>query len=300
MFRIVRRKEMAGGKIILNEIKAPIIAQKAEAGQFVILKANDTGERIPLTMAGFDANRGTITIIYSVAGRSTLLFRQLQVGDSFQNITGPLGRPTQLNKVSTAICVGGGTGVAVLYPIVKRLKQMGSRVICILGARSKELLILEDEMNAVSDELLICTDDGTRGRSALVTELLEEVLRTERPGIAVAIGPVPMMKRVSDITRPLEIKTLVSLNPIMIDGTGMCGSCRVEVDGKVKFACVDGPEFDGHKVDFDQLIQRLQAYSEEERQSLHAHWGAEIHRCKMDEIKVADLAAMQVEEIKAE
>jgi ferredoxin--NADP+ reductase len=158
-------------------IKAPIIAQKAEAGQFVILKANDTGERIPLTMADFDANRGTITVIYSVAGRSTLLFSQLQVGDLFQNITGPLGRPTQLNKVSTAICVGGGIGVAVLYPIVKSLKQMGSRVICILGARSKELLIMEEEMNAVSDELLICTDDCSRGRSALVTELLEVLSR---------------------------------------------------------------------------------------------------------------------------
>jgi ferredoxin--NADP+ reductase len=192
--------------------------------------------------------------------------------------------------VGTAICVGGGTGVAVLYPIARKLKSLGSRVVSIIGARSEDLIILQEEMNAVSDELLICTDNGSFGRNALVTDLLEEVLKRETPGIVVAIGPVPMMKRVSEITRPRNIKTIVSLNPIMIDGTGMCGSCRVEVEGVMLLACVDGPEFDGHKVNFDLLMQRLQAYREEEQLALDAHGVKEVHRCRMgEEIKAKDL-----------
>jgi len=290
MFKIVRRKEMARGNIILNEIEAPIIARKAQPGQFVILKANETGERIPMTMVDSSPEKGTITIQFAVVGRSTILFSELQEGDCYQNVVGPLGRPTQLEKVGTAICIGGGTGVAVLYPIAKKLKQLGNRVISIIGARSEELIILREEMDAVSDELQICTDNGSFGRNALVTELLEEVLKKETPGVVVAIGPVSMMKRVCDITRPINIKTIVSLNPIMIDGTGMCGSCRVEVGGMVKFACVDGPEFDGHEVDFDQLTDRLQAFRDEERQAMNAHVGSQVHRCRMEEeMAVKDL-----------
>jgi len=276
MFEIVRREEMAKGTVILNEIEAPRIARKAEPGQFVILKANETGERIPLTMAGTDPERGTITVIYMVVGRSTALFRELRVGEGYQDVIGPLGRPAHLERVGTVVCVGGGTGVAVLYPITRGLKLLGNRVISIIGARTKDLLILEDEMKAISDELHVCTDDGSYGHHGFVTDVLKTVLEEETVGLAVAAGPVLMMKFVSEITRPYNVKTLVSLNPIMIDGTGMCGSCRVSVDGKNKFACVDGPGFDGHKVNFDQLMQRLQAYRQEEIQSLEAH------RCRLE------------------
>lgn len=276
MFEIVRREEMAKGTVILNEIEAPRIARKAEPGQFVILKANETGERIPLTMAGTDPERGTITVIYMVVGRSTALFRELRVGEGYQDMIGPLGRPAHLERVGTVVCVGGGTGVAVLYPITRGLKQLGNRVISIIGARTKDLLILDDEMKAISDELHVCTDDGSYGHHGFVTDVLKTVLEEETVGLAVAVGPVLMMKFVSEITRPYNVKTLVSLNPIMIDGTGMCGGCRVSVGGENKFACIDGPEFDGHKVDFDQLMQRLQAYRQEEIQSLEAH------RCRLE------------------
>jgi ferredoxin--NADP+ reductase len=284
MFRITKRKEMADGAIILNEIEAPKIAKKAQPGQFVILRANDTGERIPLTLADFDPLRGTITVIYSVAGRSTALFSELQEGESYLDVVGPLGRPSHLEKVGTVVCIGGGAGIAVVYPLARGLKQLGNRVIGILGARSAERLILEEEMKAVSDELLVCTDDGSYGRNALVTDLLIEVLEREKPGLVIGIGPVPMMKRICEITRPYGIKTRVSLNPIMIDGTGMCGSCRVVVGGETKFACIDGPEFDGHEVDFDGLMQRLQSCKREEQESLEAHRSLKIHRCNMESL----------------
>jgi ferredoxin--NADP+ reductase len=271
MYRIVRRREMAGGEIILNEIEAPKIARIAQPGQFVILRANESGERIPMTMADINAEKGTITIIFHVVGRSTALFKTLQEGDYYLNVAGPLGQPTVVGKVGTAICVGGGTGLAVLYPIAKKLKGLGNRVVSIMGARTKDLVILLEEMANVSDVLMICTDDGSLRRKALVTDLLEEALQSETPGLVVAIGPVSMMKLVSDITRPLQIKTIVSLNPIMIDGTGMCGSCRVEVGGKTKLACVDGPEFDGHQVNYELLMERLSAFQEEEREALQAH-----------------------------
>ncbi len=286
--------------MVLNEIEAPIIARVAQPGQFVILRANEKGERVPMTIADTDPENGTITVIFSVAGRSTALFKTLKVGDSYQNVVGPLGRPTEVGKVGTAICVGGGTGVAVLYPIAKKLKSLGNRVVSIIGARTEEFIILREEMDAVSDELLICTDNGSFGRNALVTDLLVEVLKKETPGIVVAIGPVPMMKRVSEITRPLNIKTIVSLNPIMIDGTGMCGSCRVEVDGEMLLACVDGPEFDGHKVNFDLLMQRLRAYRDEEEQALEAHGVKEVHRCRMEEeIKIKDIENGHLAEVNA-
>ncbi|MGC9514851.1 sulfide/dihydroorotate dehydrogenase-like FAD/NAD-binding protein [Methanocrinis sp.] len=276
MYEIVKREEMAGGTVIQNEIRAPLIARKAKPGQFVILKADERGERIPLTMADADPERGTITVIYKVVGKSTELFKELKVGDSYQDAVGPLGQPSRIEKVGTVACVGGGTGVAVLYPIASGLKRAENRVISIIGARTADRIILEEEMRAISDQLFICTDDGSRGHHGFVTEILKRLLEEESLDLTVAVGPVPMMKFVSDITRPYGVKTVVSLNPIMIDGTGMCGGCRVTVGGEKKFACVDGPEFDGHQVDFDQLMQRLGAYQSEERES------SEAHRCRLD------------------
>ena len=265
MFKIVQRQEMAGGTIVLNEIEAPLIAKKAKPGQFVILKANETGERIPLTMADSDPAKGTITIIYMVVGKSTALFKSLKVGDGYQDVIGPLGKPTHLEKLGKVVCVGGGTGIAVLHPITRGLKEIGNEVVAIIGARSKDILILEDKMRAASNELHVCTDDGSYGHHGFVTDVLKEVLKKGDVKLVVAIGPVPMMKFVSKVTLEFKVPTMVSLNPIMVDGTGMCGGCRVTVGGETKFACVDGPEFDGHKVDFDELMRRLQAYCDDEK-----------------------------------
>jgi ferredoxin/flavodoxin---NADP+ reductase len=264
MFEILKREEMADGTVVLNEISAPLIAKKAKPGQFVILKANETGERVPLTMADTDPKKGTITIIYQVVGKSTNLFKSLQVGGHFQDIIGPLGKPTHIEKLGTVVCVGGGTGVAVMHPITRALKEAGNRVIAIIGARNKDLLILENEMKEASNELYVCTDDGSYGHHGFVTDILKEKLEKEDVKLVVGIGPVPMMKFVCKITDEYKVKTYVSLNAIMVDGTGMCGCCRVSVGGETKFACVDGPEFDGNKVDFDELTQRLRAYTAEE------------------------------------
>lgn len=265
MFKIVKREEMAEGTVILNEIEAPLIARKAKPGQFVILKANEDGERIPLTMADTDPDKGTLTIIYMVVGKSTALFKTLRVGDAFQDVIGPLGKATHLEKLGKVVCVGGGTGVAVLHPITRALKQIGNDVTCIIGARTKDLLILESQMKSASHDLRVCTDDGTYGHHGFVTDVLKDVLEAGDVKLVVGIGPVPMMRAVANLTRPYQVKTMVSLNPIMIDGTGMCGGCRVSVGGETKFACVDGPEFDGHLVNFDELMLRLQAYSEDEK-----------------------------------
>jgi len=265
MFTIVRREEMAGGTVILNEIEAPQIARKARPGQFVILKANEDGERIPLTMAETDPEKGTITIIYMVVGKSTALFRDLKVGDGYQDVIGPLGKATHLEKVGKVVCVGGGTGVAVLHPITRALKDIGNHVVCIIGARTKDLLILEEQMKDASHDLRFCTDDGSYGHHGFVTDVLKEILEQGDVKQVVAIGPVPMMKAVSAITKTYNVPTMVSLNPIMVDGTGMCGGCRVSVGGATKFACVDGPEFDGHQVDYDELMMRLRAYQEDEK-----------------------------------
>ena len=264
MFEIVRREELANGTVVLNEISAPLIAKKARPGQFVILKATETGERIPLTMADTDPTKGTITIIYQVVGKSTALFKSMNVGEKFQDIIGPLGTPTHLEKVGTVACVGGGTGVAVLHPITRGLKELGNRVVAIIGARTKDLLILEEKMKAASHELHVCTDDGSYGHHGFVTDVLKDILEKEDVKLVVGIGPVPMMKFLCKLTQEYKVKTIVSLNPIMVDGTGMCGCCRVTVGGETRFACVDGPEFDGHQVDFDELMQRLNAYKEEE------------------------------------
>ena len=264
MFEILKRREMADGTVVLNEISAPLIAKKAKPGQFVILKANETGERIPLTMAETDPKKGTLTVIYQVVGKSTALFKSLRVGDRFQDVIGPLGQPTHIEKVGTVACVGGGTGTAVMHPITRALKEIGNRVIAIIGSRTKDLLILEEKMKAASSELHVCTDDGSYGHHGFVTDVLKQILEKEDVKLVVAIGPVPMMKFVSKMTAEYKVKTLVSLNSIMVDGTGMCGCCRVSVGGRTQFACVDGPEFDAEEVDFDELMQRLDAYKEEE------------------------------------
>ncbi len=267
MFEILQREEMAQGSVVRNEISAPRIASKAQPGQFVILRANEKGERIPLTMADTNKKRGTITIIYQVVGKSTALFANMQVGERFQDIIGPLGKPTEIENVGTVVCVGGGTGVAVMYPITKAFKEAGNRVVAIIGSRTKDLLIMEEEMKAASTEFHVCTDDGSYGHHGFVTDKLKEVLDSEKVNLAVGIGPVPMMKFVTRMTKEYDVKTMVSLNSIMVDGTGMCGCCRVSIGGETKFTCVDGPEFDGHLVDFEELTTRLQAYTHLEKQA---------------------------------
>jgi ferredoxin--NADP+ reductase len=279
MFEILKREELAGGTVILNEISAPKIAKKARPGQFVILKANETGERIPLTMADTDPKKGVITVIYQVVGKSTALFKTLQVGEKYQDVIGPLGKPTDIEKVGKVVCVGGGTGVAVLHPITRGLKELGNHVIAIIGARTKDLLILEDKMKLASHELHVCTDDGSYGHHGFVTDVLKQILEKEDIKLVVGIGPVPMMKFVSQLTKQYGVKTIVSLNAIMVDGTGMCGCCRVTVGNETKFACVDGPEFDGHLVDFDELAQRLESYKEQEKLAYERFQ----HECKLNQ-----------------
>ncbi len=273
MFEILSKTELAQGTVVANEIRAPKIAAKAKPGQFVILRVNETGERIPLTMADSDPKKGTITIIYQVVGKSTALLKSLNVMDHIQDIAGPLGSPTPIEKKGTIICVGGGTGVAVLHPITRGFKQAGNKVIAIIGARNKDLLIMEDKMRAASDELHICTDDGSYGHHGFVTDVLREQLTKLGQEVkeAVCIGPVPMMKFCCKVTAEFGVPTMVSLNAIMVDGTGMCGCCRVAVGGATKFACVDGPEFDGHQVDFEGLGLRLTAYQKQEREAMEAY-----------------------------
>jgi ferredoxin--NADP+ reductase len=279
MFEILERSEMAQGTVVMNVIRAPKIAAKAQPGQFVILRANETGERIPLTMADTDPAQGTITIIYQVVGKSTALFKTLQVGQGFTDVLGPLGQPTHIEmQEGLVICIGGGTGTAVVHPITKGFKNAGNRVLAIIGARTKDLLIMEDKMTAASSQIKVCTDDGSYGHHGFVSDILKECIDSgQKISTVVAAGPVPMMKALANMTRPHGIQTLVSLNSIMIDGTGMCGGCRVSVGGKNQFTCVDGPEFDGHQVDFDGLMQRLAAYKEQEAESTDQF----SHRCKI-------------------
>lgn len=277
MFRIVSKEELAKGTVYRMKIEAPLIAKKARPGQFVIIRVNETGERIPLTMAQSDPEGGTIDIVFQVVGKTTKLLSTKNVGEEIVDVVGPLGRPTHIEKVGNVICVGGGTGIAVLYPITRALKDAGNYVISIIGARTKDLLIFEDEMKRISDELYVTTDDGTYGEKGFVTQVLKRLLDERKDiSLVVGIGPVPMMKFLSNITREYGVRTIVSLNSIMVDGTGMCGACRVSVGGKTMFTCVDGPEFDGHQVDFDELQKRLCAYLEEERialQRFESIWG---------------------------
>ncbi len=246
-------------------VDAPLIAQRRRPGQFVIVRAEEHSERLPFTIVDADPLAGTITLIFQVMGEGTKLLASLDMGDEIRDIAGPLGMPTELEYVGTAVCVGGGIGVAPLYPIARGLTELSNTVVSVIGARSKDILILEDEMRAVSRELVVTTDDGSYGLHGFVTDALREKLDGGlAPGLVVAIGPVPMMRAVTELTRQYDIPTIVSLNPIMVDGTGMCGGCRVSVAGEKKFACVDGPEFDGHKVDFDELMNRQRMYTREE------------------------------------
>ncbi len=265
MNKIIEKVKLAE-EVYMMKIKAPLIAEERKPGQFVIIQIDtDFGERIPLTIADADKTKGTITIIFQTVGKTTHELAELNQGESIFNILGPLGQPTHIEKFGTVVCVGGGIGVAPLYPIAQGMKNAGNKLIIIIGARNKELLILEDEMRKIADELIICTDDGSYGKKALVTEPLKEIcMKEKKPDLAVAIGPPIMMKFCSETTRPFDVPTFVSLNTIMIDGTGMCGGCRVTVGEETKFVCVDGPEFDGHKVDFDNMMLRLNAYKNHE------------------------------------
>jgi ferredoxin--NADP+ reductase len=251
------------------KVRAPLIAEERKPGQFVIVQVdNEFGERIPLTIADADPREGSITLIFQAVGHTTHKLAEHKVGDTIESVLGPLGRPTHLERFGTVVCVGGGIGVAPLYPIAQGMKQAGNRLIVIMGARKRELVILEKEMRAIADELIVCTDDGSHGLKGVVTGPLKELCgRTPKPDLAVAIGPPIMMKFCAETTRPFGVKTLVSLNTIMVDGTGMCGGCRVTVGGETRFVCVDGPEFDGHQVDFDNMMKRLQSYRKQEQEA---------------------------------
>ena len=275
MSKILLKKPLSKD-VFLMKLYAPLIAEERSAGQFIILQVDDDyGERIPLTIADANIDEGSITIIFQVVGKSTQTLSKLNKGDEIPALVGPLGKPTHIEKFGTVVCVGGGIGVAPLHPIAQALKNAGNKVITIIGARNKDLIILEEEMKAIADEFIVCTDDGSYGRKALVTGPLKEMCeRNPKPDMVIAIGPPIMMKFCSETTRPFGVFTQVSLNTIMVDGTGMCGGCRVNVGKEVKFVCVDGPEFDGHLVDFDNMMLRLNSYKEIER---------EMHSCFLEQ-----------------
>ena len=276
MFKIVRKKEL-NEAVTLMDIEAPFIAKKAKAGQFIIFRIDEKGERVPLTIAGYDREKGTVTIIFQKVGFATKALGALNEGDYIQDFVGPLGKPTEVEGKKNVCVIGGGVGCAIALPSAKAFKEAGAEVTVIVGFRSKDIVILEDEFKAVADHFIMMTDDGSYGRHGLVTEPLKELLEQGANFDEVlAIGPIPMMKFVCKTTEPFGTHTMVSLNPIMIDGTGMCGGCRVTVGGETKFACVDGPEFDGHKVDFAELSNRNSAYRGREAEV------AEKHVCRME------------------
>ncbi|AEG61287.1 sulfide/dihydroorotate dehydrogenase-like FAD/NAD-binding protein [Desulforamulus ruminis] len=267
MYKIMSKRTLSPN-VHEYDILAPRVAKKAKAGQFIILRVDEVGERIPLTIADFDAEKGTITIVFAEAGHSTRKLAQLNAGDAVQDFVGPLGVPSHVEKFGTVVMVAGGVGVAPIYPIAREMKNAGNKVVCIMGARNKDLIFWEERMREVCDEVLLTTDDGSYVRQGFVTDVLKEYIQNEgNPQLVVAIGPLPMMRAIAELTREYEIKTMVSLNSIMVDGTGMCGACRVTVGGETKFVCVDGPEFDGHKVDFAEQLMRSRKYKPEEQQA---------------------------------
>lgn len=271
MGRIITKRKISP-EIISLEIEAPAVAEKARPGQFVILMTDERGERIPLTIADYDLQRGSVRVVSQVVGTTTAKLSRLNEGDELFSFVGPLGKPSDIGRYGTIVIVGGGTGIACIYPIARDLKEAGNRVIAIIGARTKELVIMEEEIRKVSSELLISTDDGSYGKKGFVTDVLKEVLQREKSVKKVwAIGPAPMMKAVCNATKPYNVKTIVSLNAIMVDGTGMCGTCRVTVDGETKFTCVDGPEFNGHLVDWAEFMNRLARYGHLEKSSFEAY-----------------------------
>jgi len=273
MYEILEKKILSD-TVKLMKIKAPLVAKKAQPGQFIILRIDEKGERIPLTIADFDRKVGTVTIIFLEVGKTTKQLGKLKAGDFLENFVGPLGVPSDIRKYGTVVCIGGGVGIACLYPLVKALHEKGNQVISILGAKTEKLLIMEKEISEYSDEFYITTDDGSKGRKGFVSDALKQIIEKKKVDMVMAIGPIIMMKVVSDLTKKYNIKTLVSLNPIMVDGTGMCGGCRVSVGGETKFACVDGPEFDGHKVDYENLMLRNRRFVHEED-----------HACKLEDAK---------------
>ncbi|MGE5753289.1 MAG: sulfide/dihydroorotate dehydrogenase-like FAD/NAD-binding protein [Deltaproteobacteria bacterium] len=268
MFPIVESREIAKN-VLLQRILAPRIARKRKAGQFLVIRRGELSERIPLTIVDSDPVEGTVTIIFQAVGKSTAEVAGLKAGDNLLDVVGPLGLPTHVEKLGTIVGIGGGIGAAPLLPIATAFKKAGNRLVSIVGARTKDLLILEDEMRAISDEITVTTDDGSYARKGFVTTALQDLIDAgTKIDLCIAIGPVPMMRAVAEVTRPHGIKTVVSLNPIMVDATGMCGACRVSVGGKTKFVCVDGPEFDGHEVDFKELVMRNRAYLKEEKEAM--------------------------------
>lgn len=279
MYQILKKRVLTP-QTKLVVVRAPYVAEKAEPGQFVIVRVREEGERIPLTIADYSRDEGTITLVFQEVGLTTKLLGLLEEGDAILDLVGPLGVPAELPETGVVVAVGGGVGVAPIYPKCKEMAKRGVRVISIIGARSQDLLILEDEMREVSEELHICTDDGSKGFHGFVSEKLKELLAGGlKPDEVIAIGPLPMMRATCEVTRPFGIKTWVSMNPIMVDGTGMCGACRVTVGGETKFCCVDGPMFDGHLVDWAEAIRRANMYRDEERVALErcAGCGGEKH-----------------------
>ena len=275
MFRIISRDTLAA-KIHLFKIEAPAVAKKAQPGQFVVVRVDERGERIPLTIADWDEKEGSVSMVFMEVGATTFRLAQLKAGESIADFVGPLGVPSDIEKFGTVVCVAGGVGVAVITPLAKALKESGNNIISILGARSKDLLFWEDKLRNASHRLIVTTDDGTYGRKGVVTEPLKELLEGgEKIDRVIAIGPTVMMKFCAKTTQPFGVKTIVSLNPIMVDGTGMCGCCRVSVGDATKFACVDGPDFDGHQVDWDLLTARQRIYLDEEKRSFE-RWQAEM------------------------
>jgi len=265
---MITRKKALNLEDFLIEIKAPLVAKKFKAGQFLILRIHDKGERVPLTITDCDPKNGLVSLIIKAVGKTTSELGKLEKGDSVSDIVGPLGNPSEIKEFGTVVCVGGGTGIACLYPIIKALKAADNNVITIIGAKTKDKLIWEDEIKKISDELIVTTDDGSYGQKGVVTGPLEEILKSKTIDRVIAIGPMIMMKFVAKITESYEVKTIVSLNTIMIDGTGMCGGCRVFINGKMKFTCIDGPEFDGNKVNFNELMNRLDMFKEKEKQAM--------------------------------
>ena len=265
MYKILKKKEL-NPTVTLMEVDAPFVAKKAEPGQFIILRVDEEGERIPLTVADFDREKGTVTIIFQIVGGTTERLNQLREGEFIHDFVGPLGEPSHVEGLKKVAVVGGGVGCAIAYPVAKKLHKLGAEVHSIVGFRSKDLVILEEEFRAVSDKMRMMTDDGSYGKKGLVTDALRELIEAgNKYDEVIAIGPVVMMKFVSLLTKQYGIRTVVSMNPIMIDGTGMCGCCRLTVAGKTKFACVDGPDFDGHEVDYDEIMKRASTYKEFEK-----------------------------------
>ena len=266
MYKILSAEELSAG-VKSFIVEAPMVARKCQAGQFIILRIDENGERIPLTIADYNREQGSIHLIFQEVGDTTRQLGTLKAGDALLDVAGPLGKATEIENFGTVVCIGGGIGVAPVYPIARAYKEAGNRVVSIIGARNADLLIMEKEMRSVSDVLHITTDDGSAGRKGLVVDPLKDMIAAgEKIDRVMAIGPMIMMRGVAEVTRPYKIPTLVSLNPIMVDGTGMCGGCRCSVGGETKFACVDGPEFDGHAVDFNGLMSRARMYQTQERQ----------------------------------